>query len=191
MTVTVDLAFNDSYFGAKNIYLNASEQNSSSGWVDVGSWTVTGGAPTADSVSPASGTGGVNPSQIFTFTVSDSVSSANLDGLAALFTVGAPANTANACSVVYNFTAGTVGLYADDGVTLNTKGLGYSTTLQNSQCAVGYTGASLTANSIVFTIEIQFKAAFDGPKTVYLEANEASSSSGWVSRGAWTVEAPQ
>ena len=66
IVVTVDLTFNANWFGAKNIYLLASETIVNSGSVTVGGWTVTGGAPTADSVSPASGTG---TSPNFTFTV--------------------------------------------------------------------------------------------------------------------------
>ena len=50
IVVTVDLTFNANWFGAKNVYLLASETIVNSGWVTVGGWTVTGGAPTADSV---------------------------------------------------------------------------------------------------------------------------------------------
>ena len=71
LVVTVDIAFNATFFGAKNTYLYAAESLTNSGWVTVGGWTVTGGAPTADSVSPASGSGS---SPNFTFTASDSAS---------------------------------------------------------------------------------------------------------------------
>ena len=77
VVVTVDLTFNANYFGAKNVYLDAIEPGFTSGWTTVGTWTVTGGAPVANSVSPASGSGS-SPS--FTFTVSDSTSSSNISG---------------------------------------------------------------------------------------------------------------
>ena len=75
LVVTVDLFFNANFFGAKNAYLYAAESLTNSGWVTVGGWTVTGGAPTADSVIPASGSGS---SPNFTFTVSDSSSQENI-----------------------------------------------------------------------------------------------------------------
>ena len=87
VVVTVDLTFNANWFGAKNSYLLASETVVNSGFVTVGGWTVTGGAPTADSVAPASGSGA---SPNFTFTVSDSTSQLNITGMSMLITSGAP-----------------------------------------------------------------------------------------------------
>ena len=103
IVVTVDLTFNADWFGAKNTYLLASETIVNSGFVTVGGWTVTGGAPTADSVSPASGTG---TSPNFTFTVSDSTSQLNITGMSMLITSGAPTSLANACYLVYNRVTG-------------------------------------------------------------------------------------
>src|SRR6185295_13145224 len=139
----------------------------------LGSWNVTGGAATADSVSPASGSGS---GTTFVFTSSDSTSEANITGMWMLFTTGAPTNTAGSCNLVYNRTNTTIGLYADDGVTLNTKGVGSAATLQNSKCAVGYTSMSTSGNSVIFSIFVQFNSpAFSGPKTVYLQTNEPGS----------------
>ncbi len=185
--LTLDLVFNAAYLGAKSVFLYAAELNANSGWASVGSWTVTGGAPTADSVSPASGAGAANSSSFFTLTVSDSVTSANLTGLSLLFTGGAPNNTTNACYVVYTLPF-TIALYSDNALSFNTKGLGTSTTLQNSQCAIGFTAAALTSNSLILTIEIVFKPAFRATQSVYLQASEPNTSSGWVSRGTWTVQ---
>ena len=185
LTVTVDIAFNATFFGAKNTYLYAAESLTNSGWIVVGGWTVTGGSPTADSVIPASGSGS---SPNFTFTASDSASQLNVVGMTMLITAGSPANLVNECYLFYNRTAATIGLYADDGVTLSTKGIGSAATLQNSQCAVGYTIMSTSGNSVFFTINVVFKSpAFSGAKTVYLQALEPNASSGWVSRGTWTV----
>jgi hypothetical protein len=45
-----------------------------------------------------------------------------------------------------------------------------------------------SANSISFTINVVFKSPpFSGAKTVYLQALEPNTSSGWVARGTWTV----
>jgi hypothetical protein len=185
LVVTVDLTFNAAFSGAKNVYLYAAETFSNSGYVTVGSWNVTGGAPTADSVSPASGSG-LSPN--FVFTVSDSALDLNIVGMNLLVTGGSPASLTSSCYLLYNRTTSTIGLYGDNGVTLTTKGIGSATTLQNSQCAVGFTTVSIFGNSVALTINLVFKSpAFSGAKGVYLQALEPNSSSGWVFRGTWTV----
>ena len=185
LVVTVDLFFNANFFGAKNAYLYAAESLTNSGWVAVGGWTVTGGAPTADSIVPASGSGS---SPNFTFSVSDSSAQENISGMTMLITAGAPINVANACYLFYNRINSTIGLYDDAGVLLNTKGIGSSANLQNSQCAVGFTVMVTSGNTVSFTINVVFKSpAFSGSKSVYLQALEPNASSGWVSRGTWTV----
>jgi len=183
VVVTVDLTFNANWFGAKNSYLLASETIVNSGFVTVGGWTVTGGAPTADSVSPASGTG---TSPNFTFTVSDSTSQLNITGMSMLITSGAPTNLANACYLVYNRVNATIGLYNNAGTVLSTKPIGSSANLFNTQCAVGFTVMVNSGNSVSFTINTVF-LTFSGPKSVYLQANEPNTNSGWVQRGVWTV----
>ncbi len=185
LIITVDIVFSATYFGPKNVYLYAAEQFSNSGWTTVGSWTVTGGAPTADSVDPSSGSG-LSPN--FVFTVSDSVNANNITGMSMLVTSGSPANQTNACYAVYDRNAGTIGLYNDAGTVLTTKPIGSSNTLQNTQCAIGYTVMFTSGNSVSFTINMVFKTPrFRGAKTVYLQALEPNASSGWVARGTWTV----
>jgi len=183
VVVTVDLTFNANWFGAKNTYLLASETIVNSGFVTVGGWTVTGGAPTADSVLPASGTG---TSPNFTFTVSDSTSQLNITGMSMLITSGAPTNLANACYLVYNRVTTTIGLYNDAGTVLSTKPIGSSANLFNTQCAVGFTVMVNSGNSVSFTINTVF-LNYHGAKSVYLQANEPNTNSGWVQRGAWTI----
>jgi len=186
IVVTLDLTFSAAWFGAKNVYLYASEVGTSSGWITRGTWTVTGGAPTADSVTPSSGAGS-SPTLVFSAT--DSASGTNITGISMLVTTGSPTNTANACYLVYNRNASTIGLYDNTGTILSTKGIGSSATLENTQCAVGYTVMTTSGNSVLFSINLVFfNPAFSGAKTVYVEANEPNSSSGWVSRGTWTVQ---
>ncbi|MEO8049845.1 MAG: SBBP repeat-containing protein [Acidobacteriota bacterium] len=183
VVVTVDLAFNANWFGAKNIYLLAAENTINSGFVTVGGWTVMGGAPTADSVIPASGSG---TSPNFTFTVSDSASQFNITGMSMLITSGAPSVVTNACYLVYNRTTATIGLYNNGATTLSTKPIGSAANLFNTQCAVGYTVMTTSGNSVSLTINVVF-LSFSGPKSVYLQANEPNTNSGWVQRGIWTV----
>jgi hypothetical protein len=189
--ITLDLTFNSTFFGPKNIYLLASEQNANSGWNTVGTWTVTGGASTANSVAPASGAGSL---QTFVFAVSDSTSPTNLSGMSMLFTAGPPTAIANACYLVFTRTINaqttTIGLWDDTGdTTLNTKLLGSWANLSNSQCAVGTTTQTVVGDSVQFAIQIQFlKPAFLGLKSVYLDATEPNSSSGFVYVGSFTVQ---
>ncbi len=189
VALTLDLTFTSSFSGAKNVYVYGAEASTNTGWAQRGTWTVTGGVPTAISVSPSAGTGSSLTN--FVFAASDSSSGSNLSGASILVTSGAPSNTANACYVVMNVTAGTVGLYADNGTTLNTKPFGSSANLLNSQCAIG--GASVNVPSpgttATFTVPILFyPAKFAGAKTVYLSANEPAATSGFVSVGSWTVQ---
>jgi hypothetical protein len=185
VVVTVDVTFTASFAGNKTIYLYAGESAANTGWVAVGNWTASGGTPSADAMSPSSGAGNW---QTFTFTASDSASQLNINGMQMLFTAGSPANIVNQCHLVYNRDNGTIGLYDDAHTVLSTKGIGYSTLLENSQCWVGYTIMTASGNSVKFLIELQFKPAFNGAKSVYLQANEVAASSGWVSRGTWTVQ---
>jgi len=186
--ITLDLTFNSAFFGAKNIYLYAAEATTNSGWTTVGTWTVTGGAPTAISVSPNSGT---SASQTFVFTVSDSSSNTNLTGMSMLVTSGAPVDIANACYAVFYTTAttATIGLWDNTGnTTLSTKNIGSSATLQNSQCAVGYTINTVSGDSFQFSIQLVFNTTnFAGAKSIYLQSNEPSANSGLVYVGSWTV----
>ncbi len=185
LVFTLDLAFNSSFFGQKSVYVYAGETSANTGNVLLGTWNVTGGTPTAVSVSPSSGAGN---SPNYTFTSSDSVSQANISGMSMLITTGSPNNITNACYLVYNRTNGTIGLFGDDGVTFNTKPIGSSATLQNSQCAVGFTVAFFSGLQVTFTVNTVYKPAFNGPKTVYLQANEPGSNTGFVARGTWTVQ---
>jgi len=155
--ITLELTFNSTFFGPKNIYMIAAEGPINSGWTTVGTWNVTGGAPSAISMSPNAGSGTL---QTFLFTVSDSSSQVNVTGLSMLFTTGAPTNIANACYLVYNRINLTIGLWDNTGnTTLTTKGLGSSTTMQNSQCAVGFTSGAISGTNF----HLRFKCNLPSP----------------------------
>ncbi len=185
VVVTLDLSFNSAWFGAKNIYSYAGESGVNSGWITTGSWTVQGGTPSADSVSPSSGAG-MFPS--LSFSVSDTFVHSNISGVGVLITAGSPANLTNACYVVFDRPSGTVRLYNDTALGYSSKPLGSSANLLNSQCAVGYTVIGTSGNALQFTLSVLFYPAFSGAKSVYLQAFEPTSSSGWVARGAWSVQ---
>lgn len=103
-----------------------------------------------------------------------------------LIAAGPPNVVANACYLIYNRTTATIGLYNDAATILATKPIGSSANLFNTQCAVGYTVMTASGTSVSFTINVVFRT-FSGVKTIYLQANEPNSNSGWVQRGSWTV----
>ncbi len=191
ITVTLDLAFDGSFAGTQNIYVIANSTGYSSGWTTVGTWTVVGGSPTATAVTPSSGAGSTVQ---FVFSGADSVTQTNITGMNFLFTMGAPSNTANACYLVYSRATGTI---VEMGCTTTLerpwwapKEIGYSTTLANSQCAVGYTDMLVTGlDTITFTLQLFFTTpAFDGIQDIYFQTNEATGNSGLVFAGTWTVQ---
>jgi hypothetical protein len=105
------------------------------------------------------------------------------------FTTGTSATTANGCYVVMDRTTNTVNLYNDAGTSFTGKPFGSSSSLHNSQCAIGYASIGLAGNSVQFLVQILFTTGpFSGPKNVYFEASEPSTTTGWVSIGTWTTQ---
>lgn len=182
VTITLNLAFQTSFAGLKNTYLFAAEAGYNSGWKQVGTWAIPGVAPTLGAISPTSGSGTL---PTFTANASTTVSPSDLSSLSILVASG---TTANACYVVYNRTAGTVGLYDDAGTTLATKPVGSSATLQNTQCAVGFSSATVTGGNVAFSVILVFKPpAFSGAKTVSVQASNLWGSTAVTVKGTWTV----
>jgi hypothetical protein len=123
--------------------------------------------------------------QTFTATVSTAVSPTDLTRISIAVT---SSGAADACYVEYNRAAGSIGLYDNAGTTVTTKLLGSSTTLQNNQCAIGYSVAFFSAGTVTLNVQIVFKTpAFAGAKTVYVEGANTYGTSGYVSKGTWTV----
>lgn len=183
ITITLNLAFSPSFAGPKNSFLFASETGVNTGWVQVGTWTAPGVAPTVGALSPTSGSGTL---QNFTANVSTAVSPTDVTKISLLFSPSG--STANACYVEYNRATATIGLYNNAGTTVSTKPLGASNSLQNTQCAIGYSVANYSGATVALTVQIVFfSPAFAGSKTVQVEASNAWGSSGWITRGSWTV----
>lgn len=183
ITVTLNLAFAPSFAGPKNSFLFVSENGFNTGWVQMGSWSVPGIPPTVGALSPASGSG---LNQNFTASVTTAVSPTDVTKISLL--VSPTGSTANACYVEYNRATATIGLYNNAGTVVSTKPIGASSSLQNTQCAIGYSVANYSGNSVSLTVQIVFfSSAFAGNKSVYVESSNAWGSSGWISRGTWTV----
>ncbi len=190
LTLNLAMTFKPAYAGAKNIYLYAADlSGANSGWQQLGTWTVPGGAsgPAAVSVTPSSGS---VASQTFALQYSDTAGAASLQTVWAYFngTLASPAT--NTCLLYYNLTANVVNLLNDNGSTWQTATPGTATTLQNSQCSLNVAGTSvaLNGNTLTLNLAMTFKPAYAGAKNIYLYAADPSgSNSGWQPLGTWTV----
>jgi len=191
-TLTLSLSF-ASGFTARSIYMQASGASGGANlWTEKGTWTNgTNRPPTADSVSPSSGTG--NP-QSFTFTYSDPNGWTDLSSVYAVFN-STVASGLNGCYIYYLPASNVLYLKADNGSTnLGALTPGGSGTDSNSQCSVAASGISVShsGNSLMLTVSITFSATFTGRKTIYLRAIDAEgASSGFVVRGTWSAAANQ
>jgi glucose/arabinose dehydrogenase len=191
LTVNLAMTFKPAFAGTKNIYMyvaNASGMNS--GLQTRGTWTATGGATvvTADSVTPASGSG---TSQLFAARYSDTAGATDIATAVVLFNGTSSTSAANGCVMYLNRPGNTLSLLNDAATTWTTAAIGSAGTLQNSQCTITL-GASTTVttagNVLTLNLAMTFKPAFTGPKNVLLYgASAGGMDSGLQQRGTWTV----
>jgi hypothetical protein len=189
LTLNLAMTFLPAYAGAKNIYMYGTDvAGASSGWQQLGTWTVPGGAPipAAVSATPNSGSGA---NQTFALQYSDTAGATALQTVYAYFsaTLGSPTNS---CFVYYNVAANQIELLQDSGSAWLMATPGASTTLQNSQCAVNVAGTSVALNSNTLTLNLSmtFSHAFSGTKNLYMYTADASgANSGWQQLAIWTV----
>jgi hypothetical protein len=137
-------------------------------------------------VTPNTGTG---TSQTFSLQFSDTAGATDLTTVSML--VNAGVSTVNACSVNYNRAANTLMLLTDSGAAPGTSIAPGSGSQQNSQCMLNGAGSSVSISGNVLTLNlaITFQGAYGGSKTVYLQAANASTSTGWQQKGTWTIPA--
>ena len=167
------------------MYAADTDGSINTGWVQKGTYSVTGGAPvpTADSVTPS---GGAGPVQTFSFVFSDGQSAANLSAAAILF---APSLTyPNSCFLIYDRNRGTIQLEWDNMTGADAKPIDSTLTLENSQCRIGTTALNTSGLSNTITVNITFKSAFPGLKNIYLYGadTDGTINTGWVQKGTWT-----
>jgi parallel beta-helix repeat protein len=145
-----------------------------------------GAAPTAVSVSPASGSGA---STTFAAVYNDGNGAADLSLVYLL--VNSSINGAGACFAEYNRAANTYRLINDAGNTWSAAiGVGQSTA--NSQCTLSPSGTTGTpsGNSLTVNFPLTFSAAFAGGKNTYLLATDnGGGNSTWQQKGTWTIPA--
>ncbi len=182
-TLSITLTFGGSFAGSKNIYVYADDTASqNTGWQSGGAYTVPGTSISADSVTPASGSGS---SQTFTAIYSDPGGASAFKRR--LFIINAALNGSSSCFVQTDSTG--IYLVADNGSTLlGPVSNGNSQT--NSQCTLNGSGSAVnnSGNMSSVTLPIVFKAPFAGAKNIYMYAEDSSSNTGWQTKGTWTSQ---
>jgi len=142
---------------------------------------------TADSMTPASGSGTV---QTFALQYSDSIGAGNLATLVAWFSAAPASSIVNSCFVYYQRSSN-LAFLLNDAATAWTSGMrGSHTVIQNSQCAIQLASTTATGigTALTLNLAVTFNAAYAGPKTTYMLAgNFNGTTSGWQARGMWTV----
>jgi uncharacterized membrane protein len=190
LMVSPTITFKSGFTAGVRIFLNVADfaGMSSGGWKQLGWWVVGTGTempPTADSVTPSSGTG---MSQQFSFQASSSLGAANLNGLSMLFNT--TVTRVNGCNLVYYAPANQLQLASDDGTSWTTGTVGDSGTLSNSQCSVDLFNTTVIPSGNSLTVEptITFTSSFLRPVHVYLNVADVPgmSSGGWKQLGTWT-----
>jgi hypothetical protein len=191
-SLSANITFKNSFVGAHNIYMYASDYSfgTSTGWVQKGIYTVTPGGggppqPSAVSVSPVSGVGSI---QTFNFTFADTLDVSNMTGLVMLFS-SSSSTFVNSCSISYDVAATTVGLLWDNAHNSNTRLITSSAPLQNSQCTIGAVTVTRSGLSQSLSANITFNNSFVGAHNIYMYASDYSfgTNTGWVQKGTYTV----
>jgi uncharacterized repeat protein (TIGR01451 family) len=152
--------------------------------------TVNSPEPTVITVLPVSPNSGSGGSQAFTFQFGDTAGAADLVHTWIWFNPTLATSAAASCLVYYTVATNTLSLLNDAGTVWLQGTLGAGGLLQNSQCAIalGSSTAALSGDTLTLQLATTFAAAFNGSKSVFLyAANDAGVSSGWQTRGTWTV----
>jgi hypothetical protein len=91
--------------------------------------------------------------------------------------------------VTYNQSQNSLSLLTDAGTSPGTTIGPGSGTQQNSQCILSGAGSSVATvgNLLTLTLALTFQAAFQGSKTVYMQAANSAGMSAWQAEGSWTV----
>jgi hypothetical protein len=186
LTLNLALTFK-AFVGTQKIFAQAQDSfSNTSGWQQPGTWTVPNVAPTADSVSPNTGSGG---SATFLFTFSDANGAQDLNFEEIL--INDVQNALNSCYLHIEY-GHFIWLARDD---LSGWDGPYDIQyhygiLQNSQCQLDLSNALSNQGStaLSITLKIDFSPSFAGARKVYLFAKDnAGATSGWLQRGTWTV----
>jgi hypothetical protein len=184
LTLNLSLSFQSAFSGSKTVYLEAANPVGSTGWESKGAWTALPNTLSAVSVTPASGSG---LSQSFALQFSDSAGASDITGASVLFNTST--STTSTCSVTYVRAQNTLALLTDAGASPGTTITPGGGSQQNSQCILNGAASSVAAsgNLLTLTLALTFQPAFQGAKTVYLQAANPAGTTAWQAAGTWTV----
>jgi hypothetical protein len=199
LTISLQAAFKSGFAGTKKVYMHAAGASGpATGWQHRGNWTVAAPIQTrsslatsdATSVTPSTGNG---TSRTFALRYSDSASTANLETAWVWFNDSIASTAAGSCLAYYKRSSNHVYLLNDAGTAWQSVPLGSALILENSQCAIGVGGSSVSSSGSTLTVNlpVAFKPSFTGEKNIYMFANDGrGSSTGWQDRGDFTVGSP-
>ncbi|HUS07039.1 MAG TPA: SBBP repeat-containing protein [Bryobacteraceae bacterium] len=185
LVLSLAITFKLVFSGTKNIYAQVTNQSGmSAGWQLKGSWTVPANQPPSVTVFPAAGSG---RAQNFQFRITDPDGVSEIRSATMLVSPALDGN--NACYLVFYAGSATAALWSDAAAGWLPFTPGSNTVVENGQCSISGAASSVTASSsdLVVSFAITFKASFVGSKNVYVQASDATSSSGWQWKGIWTV----
>ncbi len=185
LTLNLALTFLPGFAGAKGFYAEVYDGTLDSGWVQLGTFTVTAVQIAPVSVAPNSATG---ESQVFTLTYADTKGYPAIKS--SLIIVNASLTVVNGCYLYFSPSANT--LYLQNNAGTSWQGpvtIGQSGTLSNAQCTLSASGASWSGsgNNVILNLALTFFSAFAGAKNIYAEVTDGTADSGWVQLGAYTV----
>ncbi|MFN0105488.1 MAG: BACON domain-containing protein [Bryobacteraceae bacterium] len=194
LTFTIRFEMRGSYLsGPRKVAVWATDaQGNGTGWVETGTWNVSGGsgpaAPTLVSVTPATATAS---SQTFAVTARDLNGYTNLSRVYFLVH-STTAILTNGCHGFYDRSLNAVYLY-DDTLTQLKGPLtpGAAGTVENSQCGVNGTGLSATGtgNDLQVNLPVTLKGSYlIGTRNVqFWVTDQDSLGTGWQTGSVWTA----
>src|SRR6185312_392310 len=136
LTVNVSLAFQPSFTGSKNVYMEAANPFQAATWQLQGVWVVPSAITVA--VTPSSGNAS---QQTFNLQVTDPADVADLTNVGLLFIN--TTSTTGACAVIYNLAQTTLSLLDADGTAPGSSITPGSGSQQNNQCILNGAGSSV------------------------------------------------
>ena len=197
LTLTVTFNFTASFTGSRVFFAAARDTAlANSGWVTVGTQTITIPAtnPRPLSVTPSSGTTTVGATYTVTAQYRDATASTNLQPVQVL--INADLNGFNSCYFGFDHLGNNLYIVGDDGNLQPTPArlngaAGGAATIENTQCRLISAGSTFTdsGTTLTLTLQLQFKSGFLGRKLIFNGAQTTGgANSGWSVLGSLIVQ---
>ncbi|HEY2018422.1 MAG TPA: hypothetical protein VGH38_33180, partial [Bryobacteraceae bacterium] len=183
-TLTLTLTFARQFSGNKEIWMNAAEASTASGWQKWGTFE-TNDPPEVIRVAPLNPASGSGPMASLNFSLTDSNGAVNLSAVTIWITPSFSAGAANTCQLKYDPASGQLTLLDDAGIAFNGPG-GTPAKLANHQCSAT-AGGMVTANHLELNVAVNFTPTYGGAKEVWVYALGSMGNSGWQKAGTWTA----